>query len=101
MLDWVAVELGDGAEVATWAEEDGTEEDAAVVEAGAAVATQSQTALAAVWTARPVTAPQAETTQPRAAEAIAADWDELHWQAKSVMAQPTPEPAEAMQDTCP
>lgn len=54
------------------------EEESAVVEAGAAVATQSQTALAAPWTARPVTGPQAETTQPRAAEAIAAAWDELH-----------------------
>lgn len=54
------------------------EEEATVVEAEAAVATHSQTALAAVWTARPVTGPQAETTQPRAAEAMAADWDELH-----------------------
>ncbi len=57
------------------------EEDSAVVDAGAAVATQSQTAAAAVWTAIPVTGPQAETTQPRAAEAMAADWDALHGQA--------------------
>lgn len=52
-----------------------------VVEAGTAVATQSQTALAAPWTLRPVAGPQAERTQGRAAEAMAADWEELHWQA--------------------
>ena len=70
----------------------------AAVDAGAAVATQSQTAAAAVWTARPVTGPQAWTTQPRAAEAMAMDWEELHWQAKSVWSQPTPEPAEAIHE---
>ena len=52
-----------------------------VGEAGTAVATQSQTALAAPWTLRPVAGPQAERTQGRAAEAMAADWEELHWQA--------------------
>lgn len=78
-LDWVAVDIGEAAEVVASAEE-----DAIVVEAGAAVAAHSHTALAAPCTARPVTAPQAETTQPRAAEAMAADCEELHWQAKSV-----------------
>lgn len=70
-----------------------------MVDAGAAVAMQSQTPLAALWTARLVTGPQAETTHPSAAEAMAAYWDELHRQAKSPWAHPTPEPAEAIQDT--
>lgn len=75
-------------------------ETAAVVDAGAeaAVLAQAQTALAEDWTERPVSAPQAWTTQPRAAEAMAADWEALHWQAKSVGPQPTPLPAERMQD---
>ncbi|KAI4185947.1 MAG: hypothetical protein L6R41_003815 [Letrouitia leprolyta] len=73
-LEWVALDIGAAAEVLVAT----ADEDSAVVEAGAAVATQSHTALAAPWTARPVTGPQAETTQPRAAEAMAADWDELH-----------------------
>lgn len=74
--------------------------EAAVVEAGAeaAVLAQTQTALAEDWTARPVSAPQAWTTQPRAAEAMAADWEALHWQLKSVAPQPTFLPAERMQD---
>ena len=74
--------------------------EAAVVEAGAeaAVLAQEQTALAEDWTARPVSAPQAATTQPRAAEAMAADWEALHWQLKSAAPQPTPLPAERMQD---
>lgn len=71
----VAVEEGEASAVLLAGDE------AAVVEAGAAVATQSQTALAAPWTLRPVAGPQAERTQPRAAEAMAADWEELHWQA--------------------
>ena len=50
-------------------------------ETGAAVATQSQTALAAVCTARPVAGPQAEMTQPSAADAMAADLVGSHWQA--------------------
>lgn len=66
MLGRVAVEIGDATDVVASADA------AAVVEAGAAVATQSQTALAAPWTSRPVTGPQAETTHPSAAEAIAA-----------------------------
>lgn len=52
--------------------------------AGAAVETQAQTARAEVETCRPVTAPQALSTQLRAALAMAADWELLHWQAKSV-----------------
>ena len=43
-----------------------------VVSAGADAA-QAQTAEADAWTARPVTAPQPETTQLRAALAMAAD----------------------------
>ncbi|KAL8730189.1 MAG: hypothetical protein Q9166_004272 [cf. Caloplaca sp. 2 TL-2023] len=73
-LDCVTVEDGDASALLV-AEGD------AVVEAEAAVATQSQTALAAPWTLRAVAGPQAEMTQPRAAEAMAADWEELHWQA--------------------
>ena len=74
--------------------------EAAVVEAGAdaAVLAQEQTALAEDWTARPVSAPQAAMTQPRAAEAMAADWEALHWQLKSAGPQPTPLPAERIQD---
>ena len=71
---------------------------AAVVWAGAE-ATQLQTAAAEDCTARPVTAPQPETTQLSAALAMAADWEALHWQAKSCAPQPTPEAAELMQET--
>ena len=81
-------------------EEAEAELEAAVVDAGAeaAVLAHWQTALAEDWTARPVSAPQACTTQPRAAEAMAADWEALHWQPKSVGPQPTPLPAERMHD---
>jgi len=71
--------------------------EAWVVDAGAEAA-QAQTAEAEAWTARPVTAPQPETTQLRAALAMAADWDALHWQAKSMAPQPTPLAAELMHD---
>lgn len=69
-----------------------------VVDAGAAVAAHSQTAAAEDWTARPVTAPQPETTQLRAALAMAADWEAEHWQPKSRAPQPTPEAADWMQE---
>ena len=46
---------------------------AVVVTTVAALAAQSQTALADAWTASPVSAPQAERTQGRAALAMAAD----------------------------
>ncbi|KAL8966196.1 MAG: hypothetical protein Q9183_003478 [Haloplaca sp. 2 TL-2023] len=55
--------------------------DDASADAGVAVATQSQTALAAVCTASPVAGPQAEMTQPNAADAMAADFVGSHWQA--------------------
>ena len=71
---------------------------AAVVWAGAE-ATQLQTAAAEDCTARPVTAPHPETTQLSAALAIAADWEALHWHAKSCEPQPTPEAAELIQET--
>ncbi len=71
--------------------------EAWVVDAGAEAA-QAQTAEAEAWTARPVTAPQPETTQLRAALAMAADWVALHWQAKSMAPQPTPLAAELMHD---
>ena len=47
-----------------------------------------------------MTAPQPETTQLRAAEAMAADWEAEHWQPKSRAEQPTPEAAELMQEVC-
>lgn len=86
-----------GAAVVSGAEVGLDELEAWVVDAGAEAA-QAQTAEAEAWTARPVTAPQPETTQLRAAEAMAADWDELHWQAKSMAPQPTPLAAELMHD---
>lgn len=56
--------------------------EAPVVEAaGAAVAAQAQTADAAAWTWIPVTAPQAESTQFWAADAMMAAEAVLHWQA--------------------
>ena len=82
----------------------GTDVAAADVVAGAeevwgdepAEETQSQTALADAWTARPVWAPQPLNTQSRAALLIAAVF--LHWHAKSVgSVQPTPEAALSMQ----
>lgn len=59
---------------------------------------QEQTARAEDETSRPVTAPQALSTQFRAALAMAADCELLHWQAKSVDTQPTAEPADSMQE---
>ena len=55
---------------------------------------------AADLTWRPVTAPQAETTQLRASELMAANCEDEHWQAKSVNAQPTAEPAEVKHEVC-
>lgn len=89
------VDAGAAVVVATDAALD--ELEACVVDAGAEAA-QAQTAEAEAWTARPVTAPQPETTQLRAALAMAADWDALHWQAKSMAPQPTPLAAELMHD---
>lgn len=57
------------------------------------------TAAALDWTARPVTAPHPETTHGRAEDAMAADCDALHWHAKSVSPQPTPDAAAAIQET--
>jgi hypothetical protein len=72
-------ETADVEEVAVALDEAGAE-----LLAGAAVATQEQTARAEDETCRPVTAPQALSTQLRAALAMAEDWELLHWQAKSV-----------------
>jgi uncharacterized protein YqfA (UPF0365 family) len=109
LADDAALEVADdvGAELA--AEEEAAEVDVAEAEAEAGeelepepepglAATQEQTARADDETARPVTAPQALTTQPRAALWMAADCEEEHWQAKSVAAQPAPEAAEARQE---
>lgn len=60
--------------------------------------TQEQTARAELETARPVTAPQALTTQPSAADWMAADWDDEHWQAKSPAPQPAAEAADMRQE---
>lgn len=54
---------------------------------------------ATYWTARPVCAPHPCTTQFSAAELIAALFDGLHWQAKSVSEHPTPDAADAIQET--
>jgi len=97
-VETTLVEVVDaGAAVVTGTEAALDELEAWVVDAGAEAA-QAQTAEADAWTARPVTAPQPETTQLRAALAMAADWDELHWQAKSMAPQPTPLAAELMHD---
>ncbi|MCJ1224668.1 hypothetical protein MMC12_001313 [Toensbergia leucococca] len=69
----------------------------AAKEAGADAA-QAHTAAAEDWTCRPVMAPQALTTHPRAAVAMAADALGLHWHWKSVAAQPTTEPADMIQE---
>ncbi|MCJ1340283.1 hypothetical protein MMC09_005577 [Bachmanniomyces sp. S44760] len=74
----------------------GEEEAAAEEEAGTAEATQAQTALADCCTAIPVTAPQPERTQFSAAALMAALLEGLHWQAKSVPPQPTPDAADWM-----
>lgn len=86
--------------------EDAAEEVAlAEVEAGVelactAVAAHEQTASAEDETSRPVTAPQALSTHSRAALAMAEDCELLHWQAKSVEAQPTADPADSKQEVC-
>lgn len=89
------VELGAAAEalVAT-----GLEEVVGPAPAEPALDAQVQIALAAARTDTAV-AWQLESTQPWAAELIAAYWELEHWQAKSVMAQPTRETAELMQGT--
>ena len=71
-----------------------------VVEAAAelAVATHEQMALAAIRTDAAV-AWQFESTQPSAADWMAAYWELEHWHAKSVRAQPTREAAEEIQGT--
>lgn len=74
---------------------------AGVVEAGAAaaVAAQLQTSAAMDWAARAVAGLQADKTQPMAALAIMADWDELHPQATSPTSH-TPAAAEDIQVCC-
>ena len=69
-------------------------------DAGAAVFTQEQTARAEDETWSPVTAPQALTMQSKAALWMAEACEVLHWQAKSVWEQPTPEAADAIQEIC-
>jgi hypothetical protein len=59
-------------------------EAGAVEDAGAAVAAQEQTALAADWTCNALATPQALMTQACALLAMADDWELEHWQAKSV-----------------
>ena len=63
------------------------------------MAAHSHTAAALDCTASPVTAPQPDTTQGSAEDAIAADCEGLHWQAKSPSAQPTPDAALAIHET--
>jgi len=70
----------------------------ALVDGGAAVAAQAQTARAEEEAARPVTAPQAPTTQAKASLLMAAKLALLHWQSKSVEPHPTTEAAELMQE---
>ena len=62
-----------------------------------AATTQEQTARAEDATWRPVTAPQPLTMQSKAALWMADDWELLHWQAKSVWAQPTSDAADDKQ----
>lgn len=89
------VELGAAAEALVATE---LEEVVGPAPAEPAPDAQVQIAFAAARTETAV-AWQLESTQPWAAELIAAYWELEHWQAKSVMAQPTRETAELMQGT--
>ena len=94
------LELGVDAAAALLVAEVKTSSDVVEAETGAAVAAHAHTSEAADCTAKPVIGPQADKTHERAALAIAAAWEELHWQAKSVSSQPTSWAAGPIQSVC-